>query len=146
MNLLERLKSKARTYPQRVVLPEGEDERVIRAAARVTTERYAKIVLLGRSALIRATADRAGVTLDGVEIVDPASNARLNTYADIYFDRRQSRGLTRGEAQDLASKPLYFAALSVAAGDADATVGGATNSTSDTVRAALHSIGLAPDA
>jgi len=146
MNLLDRLKSKARTYPQRIVLPEGEDERVIHAAARVTAERYAKIVLLGRSAIIRGTADRAGVKLEDVEIIDPASNAHLNAYADIYFERRQSRGLTREEAQEFARKPLYFAALSVAAGDADATVGGAANSTSDTVRAALHSIGLASDA
>ncbi|MGA8145732.1 MAG: phosphate acetyltransferase [Candidatus Acidiferrales bacterium] len=146
MDLLDKLKSKARTYPQRVVLPEGEDERVIRAAAQVTAERYAKITLLGRSNLIRATADRASLKLDGIEILDPLSSSRVDSYAEIYFDRRHARGATHEEAREFARKPLYFAALSVAAGHADATVGGAANSTSDTVRAALHSIGLAPGA
>lgn len=145
MDLIERFKSKARAYPQRIILPEGEDERVIRAAAQVTAERYAQITLLGRAKLIRAAADRAGVKLDGVEILDPLSSSRLNSYAEIYFECRQARGVTHEEAQEFTRKPLYFAALSVAAGDADATVGGAANSTADTVRAALHSIGLAPD-
>ncbi|HSY59988.1 MAG TPA: phosphate acetyltransferase [Terriglobales bacterium] len=146
MDLLDKLKSEARTYPQRIVLSEGEDERVIRAAAQITTERYAKITLLGRAANIRAMADRQTVKLDGVEILDPLSSSRLDSYAQIYFDRRHARGATLEEAQELARKPLYFAALSVAAGDADATVGGSTNTTAETVRAALHSIGLAPDA
>jgi phosphate acetyltransferase len=146
MDLLSKLKSKARAYPQRVVLPEGEDERVIRAAALATVERYARITLLGRSPLIHAAADRAGVKLDGIEILDPLSSAHLNSYAEIYIERRRARGATHEEAQEVARKPLYFAALSVAAGDADATVGGAANSTADTVRAAMHSIGLAPDA
>jgi phosphate acetyltransferase len=146
MDLFEKLKGKARTHPQRIILPEGEDERVVRAAARITAERYAKITLLGRPNLIRATADRAAVKIDGIEISDPRSSSRVSSYAEIYFERRQARGITHEEAQEFARKPLYFAALSVAAGDADATVGGAANSTSETVRAALHSIGLAPDA
>ena len=146
MDLLDKLKSKARAYPQRIVLSEGEDERVIRAAAQVTAERYAKVTLLGRATIIRAGADRQSVKLDGIEILDPLSSSRLESYAQIYFDRRHARGATLEEAQEFARKPLYFAALSVASGDADATVGGAANSTSDTVRAALHSIGLAPEA
>ena len=146
MDLLDKVKSRARTYPQRIVLPEGEDDRVLRAAAQATAERYAKITLLGRANLIRASADRAGVKLDGIEILDPLASSRLNDYAELYLERRRSRGTSHEEAHEFARKPLYFAALSVAAGDADATVGGAVNSTSDTVRAALHSIGLAPDA
>ena len=146
MDLLDKVKSRARTYPQRIVLPEGEDDRVLRAAAQATAERYAKITLLGRANLIRASADRAGVKLDGIEILDPLASSRLKDYAELYLERRRSRGTSHEEAHEFARKPLYFAALSVAAGDADATVGGAANSTSDTVRAALHSIGLAPDA
>jgi phosphate acetyltransferase len=146
MDLLDKLKSRARTHLQRVVLPEGEDERVICAAEKVTAERYAKIMLLGRSNVIRASADRLSAKLDGVEILDPLSSPNLNSYAQIYFDRRHARGTSLEEAHEFARKPLYFSALSVAAGHADATVGGAANSTSDTVRAALHSIGLAPEA
>lgn len=145
MDVVERLKARARTHPQRIVLPEGEDPRVLEAAARATAERYAKLTLLGRANLIRATAERLGVKLEGIEILDPATSPRLDSYAQILLERRRARGATLDECRDAARKPLYFAALRVAAGDADGTVGGAANSTAETVRAALHAIGLAPE-
>ena len=144
MQLLETLKEHARSYLQRIVLPEGEDDRVIRAAARVTTEGYAKPTLLGRVDLIRASAERLGVELDGVEIVDVATSRQLDSYACVYFERRRSKGTTWEDAQQLVRKPLVFAAVRVAVGDADGSVGGATNSTAETIRAALRAIGLAP--
>ena len=146
VEILDKLKNRARATPQRIVLAEGEDDRVIRAAARVTAERYAKITLLGRADTIRAAASRLGVKLDGIEILNPLASPRLDAYAQIYLERRRTRGTTLEEAHEVSRKPLYFAALSVAAGDADASVGGAANSTAETVRAALHSIGLAPEA
>ncbi len=84
--------------------------------------------------------------LGDVSIVDPALSDRAEAFAQIYYERRRSRGVSLDEARAIARQPLYFAALSVAAGDADGTVGGAANTTAETVRAALHSIGLAPDA
>lgn len=146
VEILDKLKNRARATPQRIVLAEGEDDRVIQAAARVTAERYAKITLLGRADTIRAAASRLGVKLDGIEILNPLASPRLDAYAQIYLERRRARGTTLEEAHEASRKPLYFAALSVAAGDADASVGGAANSTAETVRAALHSIGLAPEA
>ena len=146
MELLDKLKNRARAIPQRIILPEGEDDRVIQAAGRVTAERYAKVSLLGRPDAIRAAAKRLGVPLDGIDLLNPLASPRLNAYAQIYFERRRARGTTLEEALEAARKSLYFAALSVTAGDADASVGGAANSTAETVRAALHSIGLAPDA
>jgi len=146
MQILEKLKNRARANPQRIVLSEGEDDRVIQAAARVTAERYAKLTILGRAPIIRAAAARLGVQLDGIEILDPLSSPRLNAYAEVFLERRRARGTSLEEAQHFARKPLYFAALRVAAGDADATVGGAANSTAETVRAALQCIGLAPEA
>lgn len=146
MQILEKLKNRARAIPQRIVLPEGEDDRVIQAAARVTAERYAKLTLLGRAPAISATAAKLGVKLDGIEVLDPLVSPRMGAYSQIYLERRRARGATLEEAQQFARKPLYFAALRVAAGDADASVGGAANSTAETVRAALHSIGLAPEA
>lgn len=146
MELLEKLKNRARAMPQRIVLPEGEDDRVIQAAARVHAERYAKLTLLGRANTIHAAASRLGVRLDGIEILDSLASPQLEAYAQIYLERRRARGTTLEEAHQMARKPLYFAALRVAAGDADASVGGAANSTAETVRAALHSIGLSRDA
>ena len=145
MNLIEKLKNRARANPQRIVLPEGEERRAIAAAARVSAEGYAKITLLGRQKLVEAAATEAGVNLVGVTVMDPAASPKLENYAQIYFERRRSRGIRLDEAQSMAAKPLYFAALMVAAGDADGSVGGATNTTAETVRAALHAIGLATE-
>src|SRR5215470_15900332 len=145
MHVCDRLKARARTSVQRIVLPEGEDDRVLHAGARITAEGGAKLTLLGRVPIIRAHADRLGVKLDGIELLDPAASPRLDSYAQILFERRRARGATLEECRDLARKSLYFAALRVAAGEADGTVGGAANSTAETVRAALNAVGLAPD-
>jgi phosphate acetyltransferase len=146
MTLIETLKARARTAPQRIVLPEGKDPRIVEAAAAATREGFAKITLLGRQTTIESVAANLRVPLDGITIIDPAASPRLEAYAQIYYERRRAKGVTFDEARDIARKPLYFAALSVAAGDADGSVGGAANTTGETVRAALHAIGLAPDA
>jgi phosphate acetyltransferase len=146
MEILEKLKRRARVQPQHIVLPEGEDPRAIQAAVRVAAEGYAKITMLGRANLIQPAAEKLGTRLVGVQILDPNASPRLDAYAQIYYERRRARGMTLEEARETARKPLFFAALMVAAGDADGAVGGAANSTAETVRAALHAIGLAPDA
>jgi phosphate acetyltransferase len=146
MTLIEKLKARARIHPQRIVLSEGEDLRVVTAAATITGEGFAKITLLGRRPIIESAAANLHVPLTGVAIADPAASPRLEEYAQIYYERRRARGVSLEEAREAAARPLYFAALAVAAGDADGTVGGAANTTAETVRAALHAIGLAPEA
>jgi phosphate acetyltransferase len=146
MTLVEKIKARARAPLQRIVLPEGEDPRIVSAAAAIASEGFAKITLLGRKQIIGSVAADLHVELRDVAIEDPAANPRTETYAQIYYERRRARGITLDEARDIARRPLYFAALSVAAEDADGTVGGATNTTGETVRAALHAIGLAPEA
>jgi phosphate acetyltransferase len=145
MGLLETLKARARAYPQHIVLPEGEDPRAMEAAARVTAEGAARVTLLGRSSVIQAAAAERGADLSKAAILDPAASPHLNRYAQIYHERRRARGVTLEEAQAAARKPLYFADLMVAAGHADGSVGGAANTTAETVRAALHCIGLAAE-
>jgi phosphate acetyltransferase len=145
MNILERLENRARANPQRIVLPEGEDPRVITAAAQAARQGYAQPILLGDATLIEATARQVQAPLEDLTIVQPASSPRLDFYEQIYFERRRSRGISTEEAHTTARQPLYFAALMVGAGDAEGSVGGAVNSTADTVRAALHSIGLASE-
>jgi phosphate acetyltransferase len=145
MTLLEKLKARARTRPQRIVLSEGEDPRIIAAAAAITREGFAKITLLGRKTIIESLAANLEVPLHSVAIVDPSSSPRHEAYARFYYERRRARGASLEESEEAARLPLYFAALAVAAGEADGTVGGAANTTGETVRAALHVIGLAPD-
>jgi phosphate acetyltransferase len=146
MSLIENLKAHARTRPQRIVLSEGEDPRNVSAAASITREGFAKITLLGKTSIVESIAADLDVSLSGIAIVDPSASPRVESYAQKYYERRRARGISLEEAREIARRPLYFAALSVGAGDADGTVGGAANTTGETVRAAIHSIGLAPDA
>jgi phosphate acetyltransferase len=144
MNRIELLQNRARASVQHIVLPEGEDPRAITAASRIAAEGYARVTLLGRPAVMQSAAQTAGVTLSGVQLLEPAASPHLDRYAQIYFERRRAKGITQEEASEIARKPLYFADLMVAAGHADGSVGGAANTTGETVRAALHCIGLAP--
>jgi phosphate acetyltransferase len=146
VTLVEKLKARARIQLRRIVLPEGEDPRIVSAAAAIAREGFAKITLLGRKQIMDSVAADLHLAIGDVAIEDPATSARAETYAQIYYDRRRAHGISLDEARDIARHPLYFAALSVAAGDADGTVGGAANTTGETVRAALHAIGLAPEA
>lgn len=146
MGLIHSLKLRASVRSQRIVLPEGEDTRVIAAAAQVTREGYATITLLGRESPIRAAAADARISLDGLKIIDPATSPTLASYERILRERRSASGMTQAEAHALASQPVYFAALAVAARDADGLVGGAVSPTAEILRAALRSIGLTPGA
>jgi phosphate acetyltransferase len=146
MTLVEKIKARARANVQRIVLPEGEDPRIVAAAVAITRDGFAKVTLLGRKQIIGSVASDLRVGLGDVAIVDPAASPRVEEYAQMYYERRRARGVSLEEAREIARRPLYFAALSVAAGDADGSVGGAANTTGETVRAALHAIGLAPEA
>lgn len=143
---MDQVKGRARAVPQRIVLSEGEDPRVVEAAAIIASEGFARITLLGRPLEIESIAKKFRVSLDGITLLYPPASLRIESYSQILYERRRARGGLLEECQELAQKPLYFAALMVAAGDADGTVGGAASTTGDMVRAALHSIGLAPEA
>jgi len=145
VNLLNLLKNRARSNPKHIVLAEGEDPRVIAAAEEITRDSIAKITLLGQPAKIEATAKEIGANLKGITIQDPNNSQRVNHYAQILLERRRSKGATQDETQSTARTPLYFANLMVAANEADGCVAGAANSSADTVRAAIQSIGLAED-
>ena len=123
---------RARKLKKTIVFPEGGDARVIEATARLAREGVVRPVLIG---------PRPANAPEGVAFVDPPDSPLLAKYASLYHERRRAKGVTHMEAAEIARKPLYFAALMVAAGDADGTVGGAANSTGETVRAALHCVG-----
>ena len=128
---------RARKLKKTIVFPEGNDPRVIEAAARLAREGVVRPVLIGPKP------PNAG---DGVSFADPATSPLLNRYAALYYERRRAKGITQVESAVIARKPLYFASLMVGAGDADGSVGGAVNSTAETVRAALHCVGPDPRA
>ncbi len=140
MNLLDRLFDIARQGDRKIVLPEGDDARIVAAAARLKREKIARTVLLGSADAINKAA--AGVSLDGIEIVDPRSDARLQAYGKALAAVRDS--MTPEIATRLVAKPMYFGGMMVRQGDADAMVAGAANPTRRVIEAGLMTIGLAP--
>jgi phosphate acetyltransferase len=139
MELLDRLFDIARRGDRKIVLPEGDDARIVAAAVRLKSEKIARPILLGTADAIGKVA--AGVSLDGIEIVDPRSDARLQAYGKALASVRDS--MTPDMATRLVAKPLYFGGMMVRQGDAAAVVAGAANPTRRVIEAGLMTIGLA---
>jgi phosphate acetyltransferase len=142
MPILERLRQRAAADPQRIVLPEGEDPRTVVAASLCARQALARITLLGSEEKIRATAQREGVSLGGVEIMDHRRAPDFEKMASLYHELRRAKGMMADEARKSLEDPLYYGDLMVRMGRADGVVAGATNTTAHTVRAALHCIGV----
>src|SRR5215831_12033856 len=141
-DLLTQLRARAANNPKRIVYPEATDVRVLGAAERMVKMRMAKPLLVGAPAAVEAKAREAGVSLAHIEIVDPATVSLVNRYTQVLLPDWKSRGVTEVEAMKRLENPMYFGAAMVRAGDADGFVGGAATTTADTVRAAIHCIGL----
>ena len=141
MDVIERLVERAKARPRTVALPEGEDARVLRAARRLQDEGIARPVLVGERAGLEAAADAAGVSLDGVASVSPAASGALDGYAALYVRGRPKT--SERVAKRLLMRPLFYAAMAVRAGDADALVAGASQPTARVIEAGLMSVGLA---
>lgn len=144
MEILEKLRTRARNFPQHIVLFEGEEDRTLEAVRLIEKDKLAKVTLLGNVSKINSRLHALGIKLESAQLLDPVSSSKLNVYAETLYQRRRSKGMTQEQALQAARLPRNFAALMVAAGDADGSVGGALNTTADTVRAALIGIGVAP--
>src|SRR5580704_10893302 len=107
MTLVEKIKARARARLQRIVLPEGEDPRVISAAAAITREGLAKVTLLGHKQIIESVARDLNVPLEGVTTIEPSASPKIEAYAQIYYDRRRARGASLEESRETARGPLY---------------------------------------
>ena len=141
-DLLTQLRERAAQQPKRIVYPEATDPRVLRAAARLVEMRMARPVLVGSLEAVEGKAQELGVQLSHVEIVDPKTPSLVDRYVRLLLPDWRSRGVTELEALKRLENPMYFAAAIVRAGGADGFVGGAATTTADTVRAAIHCIGL----
>jgi malate dehydrogenase (oxaloacetate-decarboxylating)(NADP+) len=134
---------KAQTAPKRVVFSEGEERKIILAAARIQEEGIGLPILVGRQAVIQATMEELRIAAP-IDIVDPADCDRMDAYAEALHERRQRKGITLHEARALLAQPNYFGAMMVQTGDADAFVAGLTYHYPDVIRPALEAIGSAP--
>jgi phosphate acetyltransferase len=141
--LMEKIKRQAKSLGKTIVLAEGNDPRVIRAAAQIVQEKIAKIILLGDADEIASKAE--GADLSFVTIVSPEKSAKLPHYTRLLFDLRKSKGVTEEQAAALAKNPLYFGVLMIKNGDADGMVAGSLSATGDVLRPALQIIKMPPD-
>jgi phosphate acetyltransferase len=141
MHILDRLRARAMAVPKHIVLPEGEDERTVKAAGLCAAERLAQLTLIGREDVIREKASRLGVVLTGVSIIDHRNSHDAEEYAARYYEARRAKGVTIDEARQQMADPLYFGDMMVRERRADGSVSGATHTTAHTVSAALRCIG-----
>lgn len=145
MTVMDTLLARAKANTKRIILPEGDDDRVIEAAARLAQDKVAQPMIVGNPEHIQARAEALDRDLSGVEIIDAATAEQHTELANALYELRQHKGMTKEQAQQLASQPLWFASLMVRQGYADGLVGGAVYTTADMVRTAIQVIGLAPD-
>jgi phosphate acetyltransferase len=145
MDFVSVMKAKAASAPKRLVLPEGNEERTIRAARILMDEKLAaSVTLLGNIADIQEAAMKEGVNLEGIALVHPGIDGSiLNKYANEYYELRKNKGMTPEQAKIDITAPLRWGAMMVHLGDADAMVAGAVNTTGDVLRAGLAIIGTA---
>ncbi len=141
-DIVETNKAHIRGKGLAVVLPEGEDPRIIDAAAQLVGDALASPVLLGSSAAIAEIADARGVPLDGITIREPEADDALAGYAEMTATARER--MTVKMAGRLLRKPLYFGGAMLVAGDADALVAGVANPTRRVIEAGLMTVGLRP--
>jgi phosphate acetyltransferase len=145
MELLDRIKLNARKHNKRIVLPEGYEERTIKAADIAIQEELAQIILIGDPAEINEHALKLGLkNILKATIINPKSHEKKNHYIDMMVELRKSKGLTREEASKLIEDPLYLGVLMIKNGDADGEVSGADHSTGDVLRPAFHYVKTAP--
>lgn len=132
--------ARAKQHYKTIVLPEGEDLRVLKAAHLINKDKICKIILLGNEKQIKADFAQNGWDINGIEIINPETSPKLKEYADLLFELRKNKGMTEEEALKTAQNYNYFGTLMIKSGDADGMVSGANHSTADTVRPALQII------
>ena len=142
MGFIDTIIAKAKTGHKTIVLPESLDRRVLEAAARVTAEKIASVILIGEADKIREAAK--GLDISGARIVNPATEGKLAEYTAAYYEMRKAKGVTPEKAAQTMADPLFYGIMMVKTGEADGMVAGAINSTANTLRPALQILRTAP--
>jgi len=140
---IESLKDKARSNRKKIILPEGEDSRIVEAASIVAREKIADVILLGDKETVEKNAAAKSVKLDGVEVVDPLKHPRFEEFVTKYYERRKAKGISHEDARaHLTENFVTVGALMIRFGLADGFVAGASHPTADVARAALYCLEL----
>ncbi|MDR2388717.1 MAG: phosphate acetyltransferase [Tannerellaceae bacterium] len=145
MDLMQSILARAKANRQRIVLPEGTEERTLLAADRLLADEIAHILLIGNPSEIKRLADSKGLKhIEKATIINPCDHLRKTAYTDLLYQLRQPKGMVLQVAEKLVENPLYLACLMIKSGDADGEIAGARNTTGDVLRPALQIIKTAP--
>jgi phosphate acetyltransferase len=144
LRFLHQLIERARADRKRIVLPEGEDLRILRAAEIIRRRDVCDLVLLGRASEVRELAARHGVDLAGIDVVDPERSDLLEPFAAEYAKLRAHKGITADQARERMLERSYFGTMMVHLGDVDGMVSGAAHTTANTIRPSLEFIKTKP--
>jgi len=145
MDLINQIVARAKAHKQRIVLPEGTEERTLYAADRLIADGVADIILIGNTGEIQKLASQFGLkNVEKAIIVDPKNHEKKEGYSNLLFELRKSKGMSLEQANQLVENPLYLACLMIKNGDADGEIAGAENTTGDVLRPALQIIKTAP--
>jgi len=145
MDLINEIIARAKADRQRIVLPEGTEERTLKAADQVLADGVANLILLGNPEEIKSLAAKWELkNIAKAEIIDPANHPKKEQYAELLCELRKKKGMTIEEARKLVLDPLYLGCLIIKSGDADGQLAGAQNTTGNVLRPALQIIKTAP--
>ena len=145
MYLMERMVEQARANKQRIVLPEGTEERTLQAADRILADNIADIILIGEPAEIMELAQRLHLAHIGkASLVNPSNHPKKEAYTQLLYELRKEKGVTLEKAQKMVEDPLFLGCLMIKNGDADGEVAGARNTTGNVLRSAFQIIKTAP--
>ena len=139
------LVGRARAADAHIVLPEGSEDRILRAADTLLSRRVARLTLLGDESQVRERAAALGLNLSAAQVVDPRTSPLRDGFARTYADLRAHKGMTPEQAYDLVTDGAYFGTLMVRAGEADGMVSGSITTTAHTIRPVLEVIRTSPD-
>ena len=145
MDLISQIVERAKANKQRIVLPEGTEERTLKAANQILTDGVADLILLGNPDEIMDLAKEWGLgNIHKATIINPETSPKKEEYAQLLCELRKKKGMTIEEARKLVNDPLYYGCLMIKSGDADGQLAGARNTTGNVLRPALQIIKTAP--
>ncbi|HCW74808.1 MAG TPA: phosphate acetyltransferase [Clostridiaceae bacterium] len=144
MDFVSKMKELAKSDLRKIVLPEGNEERNLKAAQIIHAEKIAEVILVGNRSEIETNAEKFGVDIEGITIEDPSTSERTKGYAEGLYELRKKKGVTQTMAENIVLDPMYFATMMVKNDDAHGMVSGAVHTTGDLLRPGLQIIKTAP--
>lgn len=144
MEFMNKVREMAKEDIRRIVLPEGDEERTLKASEIIKKQGLAHVILVGPESTIKENAKNLSVNLEGIEILDPETSEKTQEYSNAFYELRKKKGMTEEKALQTIKDPMYYGAMMVKCGDADGMVSGAVHPTGDLLRAGLQTVKTAP--